>query len=161
MLRLRDLTPDDVAMARELATDPYVPQGGSLPLNASHDQALAWIERQRGRLAEGLGHSLAIDLDGVAVGHCGLWFDGPHRFTVGYAVVPGARGHGVATRALALLLDLARTYEGTERVEARIEPWNTASIRTAERAGFVLEGTASHRIGGEDREVRVYVSSRR
>lgn len=157
---LRGFTDDDVDMARALSTDPYVPLSGSLPPHASPQEALAWIVRQRGRLAEGLGFSFAIAdrPTGTAVGQAGLWFGAPHvgEFTVGYAVVPGARGHGVAAQALTLLVGFAATLDGARSVQARIEPWNTASIRTAERAGFVLSGAATQRIGGEVRDVLRY-----
>src|SRR5438093_72040 len=46
---LRQFTADDVPMAQELATDPYVPLVGSLPANASREQARDWVDRQRGR----------------------------------------------------------------------------------------------------------------
>src|SRR5699024_11362133 len=36
-VHLREVGPEDVAMARELSTDPYVPQTGSLPFTASND----------------------------------------------------------------------------------------------------------------------------
>jgi hypothetical protein len=47
-------------MVVALATDPYVPLIGSLPAAAGVEEALAWIRRQRGRLAEGTGLSFAI-----------------------------------------------------------------------------------------------------
>ncbi len=51
---LRAFSDADVPMVMEWATDPYVPTIGSLPANADRQDALDWIERQRGRLAEGL-----------------------------------------------------------------------------------------------------------
>ena len=50
---LRQFTDRDVPMAQELSTDPYVPLVGSLPAHASREQARDWVDRQRGRLAEG------------------------------------------------------------------------------------------------------------
>lgn len=155
---LREFRDDDAAMALELSTDPYVPQSGSLPFRATPDEGLAWVARQRGRLAEGLGFSFAVASrsTGAAIGQAGLWFEAPGEFSVGYALVPGARGRGVAAQAVALLVGFAATLDGARRVEARIEPWNTASVRTAERAGFVLAGSTTHEIGGEPREVLRY-----
>ncbi|HEY0532409.1 MAG TPA: hypothetical protein VGD29_12525 [Actinoplanes sp.] len=57
---LRPFADRDVPMVMELATDPYLPLIGSLSASADADQALAFIERQRGRLAEGAGLSFAV-----------------------------------------------------------------------------------------------------
>ena len=46
---LRRFSARDVPMARELSTDPYVPFVGTLPANASREQASDWVDRQRGR----------------------------------------------------------------------------------------------------------------
>lgn len=87
---LREVRESDVPLARELATDPYVPLTGTLPAHATDAQALAWVHRQRGRHREGAGFSFTI-VDAATetpVGHCGLWLrqlaDG--RGSAGYAV---------------------------------------------------------------------------
>ena len=159
---LRGFRLTDVATAVELASDPYVPLTGSLPANADEAQARAWVERQQGRLAEGVGWSFAIaDRADAAIGSAGLWFtDSPEVFTVGYGVVPSARGRGVATEALALLVEFAWNLPAPRRLLAHVEPWNTASVRVAERAGFREEGRTHHEIGGELREVFVLVRER-
>jgi RimJ/RimL family protein N-acetyltransferase len=58
----------------------------------------------------------------------------------GYIVSPGARGRGVAVRALRLLTEWALGELGLERLELRITPENLASIHVAERCGYVREG---------------------
>lgn len=87
-------------MARELSTDPYVPQTGSLPFTASD--------------------------------------------------------------ALLALTGFGWTVPGLARIVLHVEPWNIASQRTAERAGYVRqEATADHRIfSGETREMVVYEAVR-
>jgi len=47
---LRAFKAGDTAMARELSTDPYVPMIGTLPANASEQQALEWVERVEHRI---------------------------------------------------------------------------------------------------------------
>jgi RimJ/RimL family protein N-acetyltransferase len=157
---LRGFRLDDVAMAVELSTDPYVPLTGSLPAHADEHQAREWVARQQRRPAEGFGWSFAVAdrASDTAIGSAGLWFtQTPGVFTVGYAVVPSARGRGVAAAALALLVEFAGTVPDASRLVAHVEPWNTASVLTAERAGFRREGTDHHEIGGELREVLVLV----
>src|SRR3954454_8870432 len=117
---------------------------GTLPAQASEEQALAWIDRQRGeRLAQRRGLSFAIaEADtNLAVGQIGLWLaELPQgRATAGYFVGPSARGRGIAAAALVALTRFAWTIPDLHRIELYIEPWNVASTRTAERAGYERE----------------------
>jgi hypothetical protein len=57
---LREFSSADLSMLQEMSTDPYVPLIGTLPPNASAQEAQAYIDRQRGRLPEGAGFSFAI-----------------------------------------------------------------------------------------------------
>ncbi len=59
---------------------------------------------------------------------------------IGYAVVPWKRRRGYATRALALLLPIAREV-GLKRVELTCDDDNAASRRVIRRNGGVLLGT--------------------
>jgi RimJ/RimL family protein N-acetyltransferase len=153
-------------MVREMSADPYVPQIGTLPLNASAQEARAYIDRQRGRLAEGRGFSFAIAEAGTdrGVGQIGLWLAalGEGRATAGYSVMPSARGRGLAAAALTALTSFGWTIPDLHRVELYIEPWNAGSVSTAERAGFEREGLLrSHQeIGGRRRDMLLYATVR-
>jgi ribosomal-protein-alanine N-acetyltransferase len=159
---LRGFADGDVPMVRELSTDPYVPLIGSLRANASQREAQDWIDRQRGRLAEGAGFSFAVaEADtGRAVAGTGLWLAAlAHgRATAGYSVAPSARGRGLAAAALIALTHFAWTIPALHRIELYIEPWNTGSVKTAERAGYEREGLLrSHQeIGGQRRDMLLY-----
>jgi RimJ/RimL family protein N-acetyltransferase len=79
--------------------------------------------------------------NGVVIG--GIGFHGPPNgdvVEVGYGVVPGARGRGVATEALRMLLDVATGLEGVRRVVGRTEGSNLASQRVMTGAGMRLVG---------------------
>jgi ribosomal-protein-alanine N-acetyltransferase len=163
---LRAFTPEDADVARELSTDPYVPLIGTLPASATEDEAREWIARQQGRWAEGAGFSFAVAQadTGRAVGFIGLWLEelGQGRGSAGYAIVPSRRGQGLASAALTALTGFAWSIPALARVELQIEPWNVASIRVAERAGFDrVEVLRGHReIGGRRRDVLRYVAVR-
>ncbi|GAA3711877.1 GNAT family protein [Zhihengliuella alba] len=165
-IRLRAVLDADAAMAQELSTDPYIPHIGTLPAHADRAEAHAWVQRQRGRHAEGSGFSFAMEeaLTGRAVGHCGLWLQelDTGLATAGYAVVPSARGRGYAAQALAALTEFGGTIPGLQRIALYIEPWNAASIRTAERAGYTFqELLPAHRvIAGEARDMLLYSATR-
>jgi len=163
---LREFSAADLSMVQEMSADPYVPLIGTLPPNASTQEALAYIDRQRGRLAEGVGFSFVIAEAGTGrgVGGIGLWLAGldQGRATAGYSVMPSARGRGLAAAALTALTSFAWSVQGLHRIELHIEPWNTGSVRTAERAGFEREGLLrSHQeIGGRRRDMLLYATIR-
>lgn len=163
---LREFSDADLLMVQELSTDPYVPLIGSLPPNASRREAQDYIDRQRGRLAEGIGFSFAIAEAGTGrgIGGIGLWLAAldQGRATAGYSVIPSARGRGVASAALTALTSFAWTIPELHRIELYIEPWNVGSIKTAERAGFKREGLLrSHQeIGGRRRDMLLYAAIR-
>jgi [ribosomal protein S5]-alanine N-acetyltransferase len=135
---LRHFSASDMPTVLELSTDPYVPQIGTLPANASEQEARAWINRQRHRLAEGIGYSFAIADASTdrCLGGIGLWLAGlTHgRASAGYFVAPSARRQGVATAALKALTAFAWTIPVLHRIELYIEPWNNGSVRAAEGA---------------------------
>jgi [ribosomal protein S5]-alanine N-acetyltransferase len=163
---LREFTDDDVHLAVELGDDPYIPLIGSLPAFPTTQQALEWIHRQRGRLAEGIGLSFAIaDAESdKAVGAIGLWLQNlsAGRATVGYSVSAAHRGCGIASSALKALTTFAWTIPALYRVELFIEPWNNSSIRVAEASGYQQEGLLrSHQeIGGTRRDMLLYAITR-
>jgi [ribosomal protein S5]-alanine N-acetyltransferase len=163
---LREFCAADLSMVQEMSADPYVPLIGTLPPNASGQEAQAYLDRQRGRLPEGTGFSFAIAeaATGRGLGGIGLWLAGldQGRATAGYSVTPSARGRGVAAAALTALASFAWTIPTLHRIELYIEPWNAGSIKTAERAEFEREGLLrSHQeIGGRRRDMLLYAAIR-
>jgi ribosomal-protein-alanine N-acetyltransferase len=142
----------DVPAVIAAAADPYIPQITTVPSAAGAREARAYIERQWDRAHSGLGYSFAICTPSVAVGQIGLWpRDGVA--SIGYWLVPAARGVGLAARALGVLVDWASSV-GYVELELFAEPWNEASLATARRCGFVERGTvrAHHQVGTEPRD---------
>jgi RimJ/RimL family protein N-acetyltransferase len=80
--------------------------------------------------------------DGLAVGDVG--FRGPPgqdgQVEIGYALVPAARGEGLAARAVRLLADWARAQPGVDVVTARVDPQNKPSQRLLRRLDFIADG---------------------
>lgn len=163
---LREFADEDVHLAVELGDDPYVPLIGSLPALPTAQEALEWVHRQRGRLAEGIGLSFAIaDAEtNKAVGAIGLWLQNlpAGRATAGYSVPAVHRGRGIASSALRALTTFAWTIPALHRVELYIEPWNTSSRNVAEASGYHREGLLrSHQeIGGTRRDMLLYAATR-
>ncbi|MCQ1948711.1 GNAT family N-acetyltransferase [Arthrobacter sp. zg-Y859] len=161
-VRLRAFRDEDVATVMEMSRDEYFPAIGTLAGNASAAQALEWVERQRNRYAEGAGFSFAVADAGTdrCVGQLGLWVRELEkgRAQAGYGITPSARGRRFAASALLAALEFAWTMPELHRVELYIEPWNTASIRTAEIAGFEQEGLLRSymEISGQRRDLLIY-----
>ena len=61
---------------------------------------------------------------------------------IGYWTHPSSPRSGVMTRAVSLLARWTLADQQFERIELRVAPANLASVRVAEKAGFVREGIA-------------------
>ncbi len=109
-------TPADARMFLEIVADGW----------ARDDELVFAIEERAGGTLAGM-----IGLHpGSAVG----------RASVGYWLAPGARGRGLATRAVRLVADWAFEDSRLERLELMTLVGNDASGRVALRAGFRREG---------------------
>ena len=113
---------------------------GALPPAFVARRALEWV-------AEGVSEEWANtflmvrDADERIIGGCG--FKGAPNdgcVEIGYAVSPVARGQGVATLAVKVLVAMAHRA-GVGSVLAEISPDNTASERVVQKAGFVMTGS--------------------
>ena len=59
---------------------------------------------------------------------------------VGYSMDQQYAGRGIATEAVALVLDFAFNQLNIHRIEAYVAPENIASVRVLEKSNFVREG---------------------
>ena len=142
-LRLRCWSLDDLGCIRDATTDPRIPEGTTVPAEYSDSAGRAFIERQWSRLDSGEGISLAIESTQLsrAVGLVVLMLRPQAGVAgLGYWIVPSARRHGYATRAIRMVSNWALAEIGMERVEAWVEPDNVASLRALEAVGFAVEG---------------------
>jgi [ribosomal protein S5]-alanine N-acetyltransferase len=80
------------------------------------------------------------------------------RATIGYMVEPASQRKGIATEAVAALLEHCFSALGLHRVQALIHPDNAASRALAERLGFGCEGLLREhlRVDGEWRDELLY-----
>jgi RimJ/RimL family protein N-acetyltransferase len=159
---LRPFAMSDLGLIRAAAQDPYIPLVTTVPARHTQDGGRAFIERQWDRARTGQGYSFAIAdaATGQPVGQIGLWLRtvGEGRASIGYWVAPSARGRGAASHALAAVARWAFAGLRIPRLELYIEPWNEASTRTAERAGFRREGLLREwqEIGGRRTDMLIY-----
>jgi ribosomal-protein-alanine N-acetyltransferase len=143
-IRLRPFLLSDLSLIRQAATDPYIPAVSSVPSNFSDDEGRAFIARQHDQAIHGHGYSFAISEAAdphLGIGGLGLWLHEIEsgRASIGYWVIPSARGKGLAGWALRGAVAFAFEVLSIPRLHLFIEPWNIASQRTAEFAGFTRE----------------------
>ena len=107
----------------------------------THEQFLAFLARFRKR--DSLCFFICRNDDDAIVGAIMLnqIFHGPFRSAyLGYFVGAPFANHGYMTEALQLMLRHAFKEIKLHRLEANIQPGNTASIALVRRAGFRREG---------------------
>ena len=143
---LRPYAVSDLAMVRHAAADPEIPLISTVPATYTDDAGRAFIERQHARASEGDGFSFVIargDAPSAGLGSIGLWLQEIEsgRASIGYWILASARGHGLAACALRAVVDFAFDELAIPRLHLFVEPWNIASARTAEAAGFRREAT--------------------
>ena len=130
---------DAPGVARAYA-DPDIHQWHARSMSLA--QAVEWVEYEVGRWEQERGGSWAITLDDALLGRVGIGgvsLD-EARAGVTYWVLPEARGHNVASRAVGDVADWAFDYVGFHRLELDHSTKNPASCRVATKAGFMGEG---------------------
>ena len=158
-LLLRPFAQSDLEMVRQASSDPLIVSITSVPQTYTDDAGWAFIERQHQRAAAGDGYSFVIAEEKntmAGIGSIGLWLQEIEsgRASIGYWLVEGARGRGMAAHALRSVVSFAFEELAIPRLQLFVEPWNVASARTAEAAGFSREATLRgwERIDGEQHD---------
>ena len=143
-VRLRPWRDADVDPAHAATRDPLIPRYTRVPKDQTKLGLRAFIaEREvRRRAGEVLSFVIADATSDAFLGTVALLrFDwDENRTEVGYWLAPGARGRGVATRAVTLLARWALLELGMARLSLTTDVGNLASQAVAERAGFTREG---------------------
>ncbi|WP_328339856.1 GNAT family N-acetyltransferase [Micromonospora sp. NBC_00421] len=150
VVTLRRLSPADAEPLYRLYTRPEVVatrvrQAPPTRADIARRCAVAESEWLTGRSAD---FALLDAVTGAMVGGCALIYDEPAtgQAMIGYSLLPEARGRGLATRAVRLLSGWAFGPVGLARLWAGNAPWDTASQRVLQRAGFHQEGLMRARL---------------
>jgi RimJ/RimL family protein N-acetyltransferase len=155
VVRLRPLRPDDAAAyVGAFDDDPDLARNRGLERVPDEPAFLSWTE-----VGEDFAELAIADTDDALLGSVILYaVDWRHRRgEVGYWLAAGARGRGIATRALRLALRWMFEDLGLERAQLVTTPDNAGSLGVARRAGFAEEGLLRGRDIEEGRRVDVVV----
>jgi RimJ/RimL family protein N-acetyltransferase len=142
VVTLRPWRPDDAPAVFAACQDPLIVR--FIPVPQPYTEAVAgeYVEMAAAQTLAGTAAHFAIvdPADDSLLGSISRHPLRGHHATFGYWLAPGARGRGVATRALRLIVDWTLATTDVIRLELYTEAENSASGRVAERAGFAREG---------------------
>jgi ribosomal-protein-alanine N-acetyltransferase len=159
-LSLRYAQQADAAALFELGRDPEVSRYFSWQPYADRSEATAFIEQMQTQRDAGERLEFAIvDEHDTLIGITGLseFSQRDRRAVVGTWLGRTQWGTGANAESKALILTLAFTTLGLQRVSAYASPDNARSLRALEKLGFVSEGVlrAWHLHGGVRRDVTI------
>lgn len=161
-LLLRPLREADASALFTIFSDPRVTRYLSHPAWTTQDSASQRLAANIQGMANGEFLCLGIEraADAVLIGECSLFNLHAHcrRAELGYTMGFDAWGHGYMHEALTALLGFGFGQMGLRRLEADIDPRNTASARSLQRLGFSLEGHLRERwiVEGEVSDTHLY-----
>lgn len=161
IVTLRHWHPDDAEWYVEQSRDAEIQRWTNEP----PDLTVAYVREVIEELLRTRAHAgLAITdaATGELLGNAGLApGDEPGTGKLAYSVAPAARGRGVATRAVRLLVEYAWEL-GLDRVELWAHVGNVGSQRVAERAGLHRDRVepAGKEVKGETWDVVWYALDR-
>jgi RimJ/RimL family protein N-acetyltransferase len=136
-LLLRPATADDLEPLHAILSHPRAMTYWSSPPHESVDQTRDWLSSMIA-IKPAEGEDFIVEHDGRLVGKAGLW-----RFPeIGFIFHPDHWGRGFAREALSLVLDRAFGVHGLPKVNADVDPRNTASLKLLQGLGFRETGRA-------------------
>ncbi|WP_235934387.1 GNAT family N-acetyltransferase [Paramicrobacterium chengjingii] len=147
MITLRPWRLSDASALREcIATSPDLTRQVGTADVSSVEACRAFIRDALPNEASAVNFASCVD--DVPVGNIGI-SSIEYRHSTGwtyYWLAAGARGQGIATRALATVATWAFTEQSIHRLELGHRVDNPASCRVATRAGFIVEGIERERL---------------
>lgn len=147
---LSTLLESDAERLQEWRGDPEILNGAlGYPFPSSLEAERNWI---RGFSTRGTPQDVCLalreDAGGELLGYCLLgnidWIARVAEF--GIVIGPQARGHGVGTRALALVKEYAAQQLALRRLWLRVVEYNARAIAMYRSSGFELEGRLTRQV---------------
>jgi uncharacterized protein YhfF/predicted acetyltransferase len=138
--RLRNLESSDAEWITRACQDEEVQRWTKVPRPYTREHAEAFIKNKNGELT---AWAIIDSRSQEPVGMIGIHHVINGVASIGYWVAPWGRKSGAASTALQIIPTLARRVGKAHTLQATIAETNTASRRTAERAGFTLFGDSA------------------
>ena len=136
---LRRYRPEDAEdLYRYLGTDPAMYEYSGWNPYATLEMARETVQSFINRYDDEYTYSWVTDIDDVIVGTIGAYDYNNDQIEVGFSVVPGWQGRGLATEALRKVLEYLTENEGILCVTAWCAAENVGSRKVLEKAGMRL-----------------------
>ena len=157
-LELRRLSLDDAELMLAVWNDPdFIRNVGDRGIRTI-EQAREAMQAGALRLYADYGYgpyAVALKSDGTDIGICGLFrrqnLDDPD---IGFAILPGYRGQGLAEEAAMAVRDYALDDLGLKSLNAIVSPGNAPSIALIEKLGLAFDSMIT--MPGDDTAIRLY-----
>lgn len=157
-LLLKRLTLDDAGLMLKIWNDPAF-------IRYVGDRGVRTLEEARQALLEGAfmlyrqygygPYSMSLKAQGTKVGICGLFRrENLEHPDIGFAVLPGYCGNGLAGEAAAAVMTHASDDLGIDYLTAIVSPENRASVSLIRKLG--LEFQRGITMPGEEHEISLY-----
>lgn len=134
---------DEKSLAENINDKTIARNTLSVPYPYTLKDARNWIERNLKEKKKKNFKMLnfAIDVDGEVAGSIGFHkIETGHKAEVGYWLARKFWNKGIMTEALKLLTNFGFKKLGFKRLSALVFPFNKASMRILQKAGYKLEG---------------------
>lgn len=133
---------DEKSLKRNIDDRTIARNTSNIPFPYTAREADDWIKKN---LAERKKKkpkmiNFVIDIEGEVAGSVGLDNIEGHKAEAGYWLNKGYRGRGITTLAMKKITEFGFNKVGLRRIYATVFPWNKASMRVLEKAGYEFEG---------------------
>jgi len=161
-VRLRRLDDGDAAFLTAMFSHPEAARYLARPPMTERADAEEMLARIKAGYADGTSLQLAVErnADGAFLGVCLLFniVERSRRAEIGYILAREHWSRGYMAEALPALVAHAFETMGLNRLEADVDPRNTASARVLARLGFRQEGLLRERwiVRGEVSDSAIY-----
>ena len=159
-LVLRKMERADLEDVFAYASDPKVPEFLLWSVHPNKGYTKAYLALLQKRYAQSEFYDWGIEFDGHIVGTVGFTsFSIEHGIgEVGYVLSSSVWGKGIASEALARIMEYGFCELGLNRIEARFMVENAKSETVLKRAGFTHEGVIRDGVyaKGKYRDVALY-----
>lgn len=150
---------DDAAEVLAQCQDPEMQRFTTVPVPYTAADAEQFLAGAAQGWRNGSVAAFAVEVDGRFAGTVDLRLQEGDWAEIGYGLAPWARGRGVVTRAVRLLLTWGFEVRGLAGVEWRAHLGNEASRRVAEKCGFRVEGTVRGLCVARGRRVDAWIGT--
>jgi RimJ/RimL family protein N-acetyltransferase len=161
VVTLRGHRRTDIPAVVRQGQDPDMVRWTRVPIPYATRDAEDYLTAAAAGWSRSSGYAFAIEVSGEYAGAIDLRPQGRGAAEVGYALGPWARGRGVMSRALRLVLGWGFDVLGLDVVLWQAQVGNWASRRVAWSVGFRVEGTVRGLLPHRDQRVDAWVGSLR